>query len=137
MSAGRCAAEVVAQAPLAPSTCVFDVNETLLDIEFVAPSFRRLTRSLALASMSLEQGSSASSNMRFLVASAPKMCTLPRGSFSKSARGQLSGEKYVVSTATAVSTTVSSRISRPIDPVSSRFAPGALAASDAVPRQRL
>lgn len=55
MSAGRCAAEVAAQAPLAPSICVFDVNETLLDIEFVAPLFHRPTRSLALASMSFEQ----------------------------------------------------------------------------------
>ena len=29
-------------AAVAPSTCLFDVNETLLDIEFVAPLFRRL-----------------------------------------------------------------------------------------------
>jgi hypothetical protein len=42
MNAGRCAAEVAALAPLAPSICVFDVNETLLDIEFVAPLFHRL-----------------------------------------------------------------------------------------------
>jgi hypothetical protein len=49
MSAGRCAAEVAAQAPLAPSICVFDVNETLLDIEFVAPLFHCPTRSLALS----------------------------------------------------------------------------------------
>ena len=28
--------------PVAPSVCVFDVNETLLDIEFIAPMFQRL-----------------------------------------------------------------------------------------------
>jgi hypothetical protein len=27
---------------VAPSICVFDVNETLLDIEFLAPLFQRL-----------------------------------------------------------------------------------------------
>jgi 2-haloacid dehalogenase len=27
---------------LVPSVCVFDVNETLLDIEFIAPLFQRL-----------------------------------------------------------------------------------------------
>jgi 2-haloacid dehalogenase len=27
---------------MAPSVCVFDVNETLLDIEFIAPMFQRL-----------------------------------------------------------------------------------------------
>jgi 2-haloacid dehalogenase len=27
---------------VAPSVCVFDVNETLLDIEFIAPMFQRL-----------------------------------------------------------------------------------------------
>ena len=26
----------------APSVCVFDVNETLIDIEFIAPLFQRL-----------------------------------------------------------------------------------------------
>jgi 2-haloacid dehalogenase len=29
-------------AAVAPSICVFDVNETLLDIEFIAPLFHRL-----------------------------------------------------------------------------------------------
>jgi 2-haloacid dehalogenase len=28
--------------PVAPTVCVFDVNETLLDIEFIAPMFQRL-----------------------------------------------------------------------------------------------
>ena len=28
--------------PVVPSICVFDVNETLLDIEFLAPLFQRL-----------------------------------------------------------------------------------------------
>jgi 2-haloacid dehalogenase len=27
---------------MAPSVCVFDVNETLLDIEFIEPMFQRL-----------------------------------------------------------------------------------------------
>jgi 2-haloacid dehalogenase len=35
-------AQDIKSAAVAPSICVFDVNETLLDIEFIAPLFHRL-----------------------------------------------------------------------------------------------